>query len=282
MELEEYQRRAAEFDERRHVLVSVAGLVGEIGSVTSVFKKMLRLGKSFPGMDQQLEVELGDTLWYLSNVASLSGLSLENIAKSNLEKAGALFSPGTNEFLDEEAPSHEHLPRHAEFEFVPDAAGCMLLRYRGQTIGNPLTDNAEVDDYYRFHDVFHLAYAAVLGWSPVLRHHLGAKRRYDPIIDEVQDGGRARITEELVSQVVFRLGEEKDYFSNEDNIDLGLLQMVMKLTERLEVRKRTAKQWRRAISVGFETFRELKEFNGGWVTMDMTNRMLSYRKPGLL
>ena len=38
-----------------------------------------------------------------------------------------------------------------------------------QRLGNDLMDNAYEDDGYRFHDVFHLACAAVLGWSPVLR-----------------------------------------------------------------------------------------------------------------
>ena len=31
-------------------------------------------------------------------------------------------------------------------------------------IGDALTDNAHIDDGYRFHDIFHFAYAAVLGW----------------------------------------------------------------------------------------------------------------------
>ncbi|MGW7530630.1 hypothetical protein ACWGJ5_46485, partial [Streptomyces sp. NPDC054783] len=34
---------------------------------------------------------------------------------------------------------------------------------------------ARVEDDYRFHDAFHLAHAAVLGWSPVSRFLLGCK-----------------------------------------------------------------------------------------------------------
>ena len=45
--------------------------------------------------------------------------------------------------------------------------------------------NAYVADGYRFHDVFHLACAAVLCWSPVTRRNLGRKRRTDPLIGEV-------------------------------------------------------------------------------------------------
>ena len=37
--------------------------------------------------------------------------------------------------------------------------------------------NNRRDDGYRFHDVVHLAYAAILGWSPVTRALLDCKRR---------------------------------------------------------------------------------------------------------
>lgn len=56
---------------------------------------------------------------------------------------------------------------------------------------------------YRFHDVFHLAYAAVLGWSPVLRALLKCKRKSHPWLDENQDGARAILIEEGISTFVF-------------------------------------------------------------------------------
>ena len=37
------------------------------------------------------------------------------------------------------------------------------MRCDGQRIGDPLTDASLIEDDYRLHDVFHLAYAAVLG-----------------------------------------------------------------------------------------------------------------------
>ena len=40
-----------------------------------------------------------------------------------------------------------------------------------------LTDNAHVKDGYGYHDVIHLAFAAVLGWSPLVRRMLKAKRK---------------------------------------------------------------------------------------------------------
>ena len=61
----------------------------------------------------------------------------------------------------------------------------------GKFIGDSLSDNAYVDDGYRFHDVMHLAHMAVLGWSPVMRNLLKLKRKSQPTIDEVEDGARA-------------------------------------------------------------------------------------------
>ncbi|MFI0349933.1 hypothetical protein [Actinomadura sp. 9N407] len=55
----------------------------------------------------------------------------------------------------------------------------------------------------RMHDVFHLSYAAVLGWSPVMRSLMRRKRKSDPAIDEAEDGGRAIAIEEGISTMVF-------------------------------------------------------------------------------
>ena len=79
----------------------------------------------------------------------------------------------------------------------------------GVKLGDPLTDNAYDDDGYRFHDVFHLAYASMLGWSPITRFFFKAKRESDPRVREVEDGGRATVIEEAISAFVF------DYARNE-------------------------------------------------------------------
>lgn len=69
----------------------------------------------------------------------------------------------------------------------------------GVNIGDRLTDNAVEPDDYRFHHVFHYAYAAVLTWSPVMRALLRLKRKSDPIVDETQDGARAILIEEGIT-----------------------------------------------------------------------------------
>lgn len=56
---------------------------------------------------------------------------------------------------------------------------------------------------YRFHDAFHLAHAAVLGWSPVTRFLLSRKRKCDLRTGEGEDGGRAIAIEKGISALAF-------------------------------------------------------------------------------
>src|SRR6266568_1750997 len=114
----------------------------------------------------------------LSNVASKYGLNLDAIAEANLAKAhgrwmlrgraGANLGPAPS--FDATFREHERFPRQFEVEITETHEGD-AVRVRafvgGNRLGDPLTDNAYGADGYRFRDVFHLAYAAVLGWSPV-------------------------------------------------------------------------------------------------------------------
>src|SRR2546425_1996035 len=79
------------------------------------------------------------------------------------------------------------------------------------TLFRSIQDNAYDDDGYRFHDVFHFAHLAILGWSPVLRKLLKRKRRNDVLVDEVEDGRSEEHTSELQSlaYLVCRLLLEK-------------------------------------------------------------------------
>ena len=62
------------------------------------------------------------------------------------------------------------------FEKAVNNQTYVFLRCNGINIGDRLTDNKLEKDDYRFHDVFQLANAAILGWSPVLRALLRVKR----------------------------------------------------------------------------------------------------------
>lgn len=58
------------------------GLNGEAGEVAEKIKKEIRDGYPLYGF----AAELGDCLWYLSQLASESGISLSYIAEKNLDK----------------------------------------------------------------------------------------------------------------------------------------------------------------------------------------------------
>lgn len=89
----------------------------------------------------------------------------------------------------------------------------------GKGIGSLLGDNSYDPDGYRFHDVFHLAYAAILGWSSNLRTFLKRKRKSRPLLDEVEDGGRARIIEEGVSALAFDYARVHNFLDGVSEVD---------------------------------------------------------------
>lgn len=64
----------------------VMGLLEESGEVAGIFKRLLR-GDYTPDMaTTKLHAELGDILWYLSQIAYDNGFRLSDIAKENLAK----------------------------------------------------------------------------------------------------------------------------------------------------------------------------------------------------
>ncbi|MGC8855238.1 MAG: nucleoside triphosphate pyrophosphohydrolase family protein [Anaerolineae bacterium] len=92
MNLNEYQqksRRTALYPAIGHPLIyPTLGLVNEAGEVAGKIKKIFRDkgGHISEAERQALKAEMGDVLWYLAQLASELGLSLEEIAKHNLEK----------------------------------------------------------------------------------------------------------------------------------------------------------------------------------------------------
>jgi len=80
------------------------GLTGKAGEVAEKIKKVIRdkNGLIDKNTRQELKKELGDVLWYLANLATEAGLSLEEIARTNLEKLasrkkrGKLHGSGDN------------------------------------------------------------------------------------------------------------------------------------------------------------------------------------------
>src|SRR5208282_82512 len=157
-----------------------------------------RDGATYRKFGDEVAEELGDILWYVANVASKFKLSLNDIAEQNLGKVEDRWSlpTGTRRLYDERLPESQQLPRRFEYSFehrsIDGVAKVVMVdRLSGdsiETTGDPLTDNAYEDDGYRFHDILHLAFAACLGWSPVLRKLLRNKNKLDhgdpPEVDE--------------------------------------------------------------------------------------------------
>lgn len=71
------------------LLMATLGLAGEAGEVVDYVKKVIFHGHS---MDQlRLVKEVGDVLWYISEIASTMKLQLDTIALINLEKLAARY-----------------------------------------------------------------------------------------------------------------------------------------------------------------------------------------------
>ena len=64
------------------------GLCGESGEVADKVKKVIRdqAGEFSPEVVEGLKLELGDVLWYVSQLASELGLDLDQVAQANLDK----------------------------------------------------------------------------------------------------------------------------------------------------------------------------------------------------
>lgn len=275
----EYQKMVERTDERKQRIISLLGLVGEIGDLHSMVKKLV-LQKDNPHLRSELCEEFGDVLWYLTSLASLYKIPLQEIVKTNAEKAESLYSSGGVVSFDKGYPSDERLPRKFVVNFYqkPLERGVYVkVSVNDIVLGDALTDNAHEDDGYRYHDAFHLAYAAVLGWSPVVRALLKCKRKSNAKIDEVEDGARAAIIEEAASILIFNQAEQRGWYADASSIDLGLLKTVRRLVGSLEVKLCTAKQWQNAIRQGYAVFTELKQNGGGDVIVDLDQQMLQYR-----
>ncbi len=281
MNFSEFQEGVKLTDEKKNITVSMLGLVGEIGSIQSVYKKLLlqKRSKNQTSFHSELSEEIGDTLWYLGSIANIAGLSLDEIAQSNLLKAASLFSPGEIKYRDRDLCTDEQLPRQLKVLFKEREVGRSVqvkMFINGVIVGDALTDNAHDEDGYRYHDAFHLAYAAILGWSPVIRAILKRKRKSDPKTDEVEDGARAQIVEEAISIFIFNHARKNQFFEDPSSIGFGLLKTVLSMASNLEVRDCTTKQWGAAIEKGYEMFRLLCENHGGTLFLDLDSATISY------
>ena len=213
----------------------------------------------------------------------LSGLEFRKVVDDNLNKTLGRFSelvPSNLEDFDAAFPLDEQLPRHFEIHITQRKSGLSYLKWNGVFIGDPLSDNISKSDGYRFHDVFHMAHAAVLHWSPTFRALIKQKRKSDPKTDRDQDGGRAIVVEEGLTAWLFSYAQGLDNFEGHDGVSFDVLKTIQKFVRGYEVERCPLKLWENAILQGYAVFRKLKENNGGIVVGNRENRCLSYRSLG--
>lgn len=218
----------------------------------------------------------------LSMLAAKFHLSLNHIATWNMEKTQSrwpeekLYIP----LFDAESPPFERLPRIFEIKFIQRQIGgkeFVVQQLNGVNLGDPLTDNRTEGDHYRYHDVFHLAYLAHLGWSPVMRGLLKLKRKSDPGLDENQDGARAMIIEEGVATWIFNHARSRRNFVDVKvgKLEYSLLKQIKTTVAGYEVDQCPLWQWELAILEGFRVFRELTEMKEGVVRVNLEAHTIS-------
>ncbi len=289
------------------------GLASETGSILNVYKKYLRDGIDLSANLDLLREELGDLLWYVAAIATACGLSLDEIARVNLERTRDRYLPRgeTSDFsilpiFDVNYPAHERFPRRLTVEFTEDninsdrlvsrmrvisaepnvflngpiqlESGKLAGFHVGAELGDPLTDNSRRSDAYRYHDAIHLGFMAVLGWSPNTRSLLRLKRKSHPMTDECEDGARAIFAEEGLAAVLSRLAKRRMGFLSETNVDGEVIDVAKATSVDLEVEPTPSWLWRRAICHGFQALRNLAENRGGYLIADLDVRALTYEK----
>ena len=295
MDISSYQRQARETDQipktadYDSVIIPLLGIAGEIGTLQAAYKKKLRDGDQYDRFPSDVAEELGDIIWYVSNLADHFDLDLSVVLEHNLQKTQARWpsdksvSRAEADFFDNSAPADQRLPRTFTVEFRaidnPISREPKVQGYwNNKRWGDELGDNSYEEDGYRFHDVMHLAHASVLGWSPVARKAFGCKRKYDPNIDGVEDSGRAIVLEEGIVAYVYGLASQAKYFANNTGIDWATLKTIRNMTASFEVRTRPEWQWEQAILLGYEVWRQLRQTGSGKVVGDLYARSLRFER----
>lgn len=248
------------------------------------------LSRSFPEIRKldkaQREEIFGCLFGRIALVSATYKLSLGTLAAENLQKIADRWPGVDPEYkkLAIKGEDHEQFEEEMAVTFVQRKFGgktIVVQQMRGLNIGDPLTDNSHRPDGYRFHDIFHLAYAVHLGWSPVIRALLKLKRKSDPRTDENEDGARAIIIEEGIATWIFNhAGRHRHYVDvDEGRLEYALLKQVRGMLAEFEVSELPLWQWERAILNGFEVFRQLLENKGGTVVANLRIHTLTFTPP---
>lgn len=258
---------------------TLLALAGEVGSLVAEYGAAVMPVAAAPGIELRLVV----ILRILIQASNEAGVTLEAAAIKNLSKIFDRWPRHRTYPLlaDEDAPTQERLPRKLVVEIAECIVGdqtFVVQTCNGINVGDKLTDNALSPDDYRFHDVFHFAHIAVLGWSPVMRSLLRLKRKSDPLIDEAEDGARAMLIEEGVTTWLFGQAQQLRFFEGvkPGGLPLDLLKQVRQFVGGYEAERTPLWVWEEAILQGYDAFRFLQENRRARLHVDMAARSLRF------
>jgi NTP pyrophosphatase (non-canonical NTP hydrolase) len=79
-------------DKEKDIFLSLLGLGGEAGEVLDAYKKMAGHGHDFD--QEKLMKEMGDALWYMADLCTKFGFSLDEVAKLNIDKLNKRYPGG--------------------------------------------------------------------------------------------------------------------------------------------------------------------------------------------
>ncbi len=265
------QKESKISEEFEQASIILAGKVGRLLDEISVKEDLIN--------SEKISAHLVEIFLAIIQAAECADVELEEAIKRNGQKILSRYPIKKTyaPLFDVKFDSDEQIPRIIEMEITEKLIKDKLFviqKCSGIKIGDRLTDNKTEHDDYRFHDVFHLAYAAILGWSPVIRSLFKVKRKSNPEIDENEDGARAILIEEGVATWVFNHGLQLNNYAELKSLDYGLLKAVSALVKGYEVEKCPLWQWEEAILGGFKIFRFLKEHRSGLVTADLNTRKI--------
>ena len=92
MDFKQYQKEATELvfpndrDRKENIYLWALGVAGESGEIAEIVKRFARGDYDLAEKKDTLAKEIGDVLWYLSQLARELDLDLEQIAQENLRK----------------------------------------------------------------------------------------------------------------------------------------------------------------------------------------------------
>lgn len=181
--------------------------------------------------------------------------------------------------FDKDFSRDEQIPRKFEIRFVTKSNGKSYMKWNDVFIGDALGDNHKDNDDYKYHDVFHLAFASILHWSPTFRALIKHKRKSDPKIDETEDSGRAIVIEEGLSAWLFSKHKiDKIDLTKKENITYDMLKTIREFVNGYEVHDCPLQLWERAITQGYTAFADLSKYKGGIIECDLEKRCIQFKQ----